>query len=207
MKARMHVLAVLALISGFTSSTLAAEKHLFYINGCCVHGPSDDKADAYEKIANNLRESGLNVVFEMRYDDSNERIQQDVEKVTGQVKALLANGTAPEDITVSGYSLGSAMTLFAAIAIANPKVNYVLLAGCPGPNARHFDIDYARVEGRVLAITETNDDRFGSCAGKFSPAVTFKEVTLDSGEGHKLFRIARDSQIRLWKEPLQAWVR
>jgi hypothetical protein len=60
--------------------------------------------------------------------------------------------TAPEDITVSGNSLGSITTLFTAIKIAEPKVNYVLLAGSQLPsNPRKFRIDFTQVKGRVLS--------------------------------------------------------
>lgn len=199
---------LMAVLSSLVFATAhAAEKHLFYFNGCCVDGPDDNKASAYQEIAGNLRDSGYNVHFDIRYDDSAERLLQEVDNVTRQVNALLANGTAAKDITVSGYSLGSVITLYASIAIANPKVNYVLLAGCPGPNARHFDIDYSKVQGHVLSVIDTNDDRFGSCAGKLPDGLDYKEVTLDSGKGHKLFRIAKDPLIRQWKEPLLDWVK
>jgi hypothetical protein len=117
----------------------------------------------------------------------------------------LAKGTAPEDITVSGYSLGSAITLFVSIAVANPKVNYVLLAGCPGIGARALDIDYAKVQGRVLAIVDAKDDRYGSCKARLPESVLQKEVTIDSGHGHAVFRLADEKNMTLWKAPLENW--
>jgi len=207
MKTLITVMASAALMAGSLGIAHAADKHLFYINGCCVKGPSDPKVGVYDTIVTELKNSGFNVVFALRYDDSEKNIQAEVARIADQVKNLLAKGTAPEDITVSGYSLGSVTTLFASIAIANPKVNYVLLAGCPGPGARKFDIDYAKVQGRILSIVDIKDDKFGSCATRVANAATFKEITLDSGEGHRVFFLTDKTNLKLWKEPLVTWAK
>lgn len=181
----------------------ASEKHLFYSNGCCVNRLNVDSND--EAIAKELRNSGFNLVFQSRTDDSDASIQTEVAKIADQVKSLIAKGTAPEDITVSGYSLGSVITLFASIAIANPRINYVLLAGCPGSGARPFEIDYNKVQGRILSIIDTRDDRFGSCKKLLPESVLQKEVEFKSGYGHAVFRKTDSGNMKLWKEPLESW--
>lgn len=204
MKKWMGFMAATALMASLPYHAQAAEKHLFYMNGCCINKVG---SAGYETIIQSLKDSGFNVVFNLRTEDNDAAVQAEVARVADGVKALLAKGTAPEDITVSGYSLGAAQTLFVSIAVANPKVNYVLLAGCPGSKARAFDIDYAKVQGRVLAITDTKDDRFGSCKDRLPASVLQQEVTLDSGKGHPLFRLPDEASIKLWKEPLEAWAK
>ena len=161
-------------------------------------------------IAQELRNAGFNLTFDLRYadmSDSDALVQAYAAKVADQVNALLAKGVVPEDITVSGYSLGSMTTLVASGLIANPKVNFVLLAGCPVNTAIPVTIDYSKVKGRVLSITDTKDDKFGSCNGRLPESVTYKEVVLNSGEGHAVFRLTDEKNLKLWKEPLAAWAK
>lgn len=202
MKRRLTLAIGMTLLFALSWSAHAAEKHLFYMNGCCINKVG---TGGYDAIAKELRNAGFNLVFDVRNDDGSATVEAEIARVAGQVKDLLAKGTAPENITVSGYSLGSASTLFVSIAVANPKVNYVLLAGCPGPTARAFDIDYAKVQGRVLAIVDAKDDRFGSCKERLPESVLQKEVTIDSGKGHAVFRLGDEKHMKLWKEPLESW--
>jgi dienelactone hydrolase len=201
MRTLINVLASVAFIALSLGVSHAADKHLFYIHGCCVKGPGDPKVGAYETIVKELKRSGFNVAFDLRYDDSSARVQ--AEKVADQVKSLLANGTAPEDITVAGYSLGSRITLVASGLIANPKVNIALIAGCPIKET--MPIDYSRVKGRVLSIWNTKDDLFTSCDRRLPADLTYREVVLNSDAGHAVFRLADEKYLNLWKEPLVAW--
>jgi hypothetical protein len=203
MKALSSMIAGLTLAAISITAANAAEKHLFYSNGCCVEKYNVGGNDA--TIAKALRNSGFNLVFQSRTDDSDASIRSEVEKIADQVKSMLSNGIAPEDITVSGYSLGSAITLFASIAIANPKVNYVLLAGCPGSGARSFGIDYAKVQGRILSIIDTQDDRFGTCKNLLPESVLQNEIAFTSGYGHAAFRKTDSENMKRWKEPLENW--
>lgn len=200
----MAVFAVAALMAGFSGVARAGDKHMFYVNGCCIDKVGEE---GYDAIVRKLRNDGLDVIYEVRTDDGDAQIQADVQRIADKVNSMIAAGTAPEDITVSGFSLGSVTAMFASITIANPKVNYVLLAGCPGPNARSFDIDYAKLQGRILSIVDANDDRFGSCGNRISGAATFREITIDSGLGHRVFRLPDSSTIDLWKAPLLNWTR
>lgn len=202
MKGFSGLIASLTLAAAFPLTIQAADKHLFYIHGCCI---SKVGGGAYEAIVDDLRNSGFRVAFDLRTDDSDTEIQAYAAKVAAQVKDLLSGGVAPERITVSGYSLGAVTAMYAAIAIANPDVNYVLLAGCPGKGARSFDIDYARVQGRVLSIIDTKDDKFGTCKERLPSSALQQEVAFDSGLGHAVFRSADEKSIKLWKDPLMSW--
>lgn len=210
MKRLLMPLAALVLLSGLPSFAAAADKHLVYMQGCCVKGVKGQVAKDYETIAQSLRNAGFNLFFELRtaeQTDGDANVQAYAAKVAEHVQCLIGKGVAAEDITVSGYSLGAMTTLVTAGLTANPKVNYVLLAGCPtNPNVP-ISIDYTKVNGRVLAIVESADDKFGSCAGRLPNTAEFKEITLNSGEGHKLFRLTDESSMNLWKAPLVQWTR
>lgn len=180
----------------------AGDKYLFYMNGCCIEKVG---TDGYDAITKKLKETGLKLDFTIREEDTDKAVMGSVDSVVEKVNALLANGTPPEDITVSGYSLGSIIAMYASVRIANPKVNYVLLAGCPGPKARRHIDDYSKVQGRILSITDAGDRKFVSCSDKITNASEFKEIKLESGEGHQVFRLSKDKFINLWKDPLVDW--
>lgn len=184
----------------------AADKHLFYVHGCCVKDSDDPKAKVYETVVRGLADAGLTVAFELRptpIGDSDEKAHAYAAKIAARVRSLLAAGTAPEDITVAGYSLGSMTTMVASGLIAHPKVNFVLIAGCPVNSRVHVTIDYAKVMGRVLSIVDSKDDRFGSCAGKLPGATPYREIMLNTGQGHGVF--ADLKYLDLWRDPLLAW--
>ena len=81
----------------------------------------------------------------------------------------------------------------------------MLLAGCPIRPAVQVDIDYSKVRGRVLAILDAKDDKYGSCREHFPAGVVFQELVLNSGEGHAVFRLPEEKFLKLWKEPLVQW--
>ena len=204
--------SMLAVITGVWFSALstayAGEKHLIYMQGCCVQQNSGAAARDYQTIVQSLRDAGFNVFFELRTaneTDNDGQAQAYAEKVAQYVQGLLATGVAQEDITVSGYSLGSRTALVVAGLIAQPKVNYVLLSGCPAnPNSR-VSINYSKVRGRILSIYDSKDDKFGSCKGWMPRGLDFSEIRLETGQGHKLFRLSDDASIALWKTPLEQW--
>ena len=208
MKLLIAALAIVGLMSVFLGVAQAADKHLFYVHGCCVKDQDDPKAKAYEVIIQDLKKSGFDVVFELRYSDvadSDAAAHAYAAKVADQVHALIAKGTVPEDITVAGYSLGSMTTLVASGLIGNPKVNFVLIAGCPVNSKIKVTIDYSKVKGRILSIVDTKDENFGSCNGRLPAGLIHKEVVVNSGEGHALFWHSVQQQIDLWKGPLVSW--
>jgi len=205
-----------AIIAGILLATLspanvqAADQHLFYLHGCCIKDKDDAKVQAYQAIVSNLKQSGFQVRFDLRYanvGDNDPAVQEHARQIATEVRSLLANGVKPRDITIAGYSLGSMTAMVVAGQIANPDINVVLLAGCPVSPAIKVNIDYGKIKGRVLSIYDTKDVKFGSCQGRLPADVTFKEVVLNSGEGHAVFKAPDDQHVKLWKEPLLMWVR
>lgn len=208
MKRLTAAIAGAALVAGFLNVAHAGDRHLFYVHGCCVQGPNDPKVRDYERIVQDLKDAGFKVHYELRpsnpYDNNPESMAY-VEKIAGMVKDLIAGGTAPEDITVAGYSHGSRIAAGASGLVADPRVNYVLLAGCPMKQT--IPVDYAKVSGRVLSIRDSRDDKFHSCDGRLPGAAAYKEIVLDSGQGHALFRLTDEKHLKLWMEPLTGWAR
>lgn len=58
------------LMAGFSHMSNAAEKHLIYMQGCCVKKMNGDVAKDYQTISQKLRDSGFNVFFELRTSDA-----------------------------------------------------------------------------------------------------------------------------------------
>lgn len=210
MKAFVTAVASVVLSVCSFGAAQAADKHLFYVHGCCVKSSSDPKVNDYEAIVQKFRDSGFNVGYELRtadVGDNNDAVQAYAAQIADKVNALLAKGTPPKNITVAGYSLGSMTTMVTSGLISNPDVNIVLLAGCPTSAAIKVNIDYAKVKGRILSVTDKGDDKFGSCEGKFPEVKTFKEVALDSGKGHAVFRLTQDNYLSQWMGPTMDWIK
>lgn len=208
MKALVTAVASVVLYVCTWGAAQASEKYLFYVHGCCVKDSGDPKVRDYETIVQKLRDSGFNVEFQLRtadVGDNDAAVQAYAAQIADKVNALLAKGTAPENITVAGYSLGSMTSMVAAGLIANPNVNIVLLSGCPVSAGTMVTIDYSKVKGRILSVMDKGDGKFGTCEGRFPGGNTFKEVVIDSGKGHSVFRLANDKFTSLWLSPLKDW--
>ncbi|MBT8132914.1 MAG: hypothetical protein KJO03_00295, partial [Gammaproteobacteria bacterium] len=123
------------------------------------------------------------------------------------IQILLGKGVPANNITISGFSKGSIIALASAGTINNSKINYVLLAGCSPYLNNKYNINPALAKGRILSIYDTSDDKFGSCEGiiKSSDNLIFEEIELDSGKGHKLFRIPKEKFIEQWRAPMLDW--
>ena len=153
-----------------------------------------------------MEKDGFKTNFTARHDDSDAELEASAQAVAGEVKELLDAGTAPGDIIVAGYSLGSVIAMYSASRIKNPNVKFVLLAGCPVHAPRAFNIDYGNLQGNFLSIVDKNDNKFGSCGSNLSAASGFREVTVNTGSGHKGFRLPTSRAMDAWKKPMMEWI-
>ena len=99
------VLGTVFVLAHTTQVAHAAEKHLFYVHGCCVKDKDDPKAKACGTIVQALRDSGFQVAFELRpidVSDSEPQVRAFAARLAEKTLALIANGVAPEDITIAG---------------------------------------------------------------------------------------------------------
>lgn len=186
-------------------SEIDTSKHyIFYLHGSTEEeeGSTEKYEAAVEAIA-----GGKNwVISEVRGDtDPN----QYATKIKSQVTTLQQAGVPKRNITITGFSKGAIIALATAGVIQDPEQKYVLLAGCSEELNTKYSVDPAMARGRILAIYDKGDDKFGSCKGIVGKGdgVTLKEKKLNSGKGHALFRIPKDKFIAQWRDPLVSWAK
>jgi Tol biopolymer transport system component len=179
-------------------------KYLFYLHGKIVEDQGakavSERYGAYEydKIVEGFRAEGFNVVSEPRPKDTD--VEKYAEKVAGQVRQLLKDGVAPENITIVGASRGAFITMVTSTFVKNKNVNYVIIAGC-GMNRQFLNL--INLYGNVLSIYEKTDTS-GNCKAVFDDAEGLnkrKEVMLETGLAHGfIYRPMRE-----WLIPTLDW--
>jgi len=178
-------------------------KFTFYLHGSAEE--SDGASEKYEMAVEAVASGSDIVISEVRGDtDPNQYAQ----KLNKQVNTLLSKGVPAKNITISGFSKGAIITLAAAGIINNSDINYALLAGCSEDLNDKYSVNPNIAVGRMLSIYDSEDEKFGSCDGviKVSDKLKFEEVELDSGKGHKVFRIPKEKFIEQWRDPLLEWM-
>jgi hypothetical protein len=198
-------LAMIVALLGGSLGTAHADMQLVYLHGCCIADASDPRAAAYQNVVEELRRTGFNVSFELNTADGGaSAVQRRVAATADRVLGLLANGEFAENITVVGHGLGAATALAASGLIANRRVNYILLGGCPADPGGA--IDYAKVMGRFLSIPDTQDRESGSCHGRMPEHVFYKESGVSSPAEGSLFLRTDEESLRQWLDPLVSFV-
>ena len=187
----------------FSPLALSVQVHLFYMHGYKLDGGGGKEGEkkGYRKIIKKFKNKGYQVISEIR---GNEGVEEYAEKVSNQVNDLIKSGVNPSDIVVSGFSKGAVISLISSTLIKNKDVRYVALAGCTD----RFDVDYSKIQGRILSIYDLDDTKFGSCKDVLSNSdvVSFDEISLNTGRGHKVFKKKKDKWIRKWMEPMVTWI-
>jgi Tol biopolymer transport system component len=188
-----------------TASTIDSKaKYLFYLHGKIVEDQGaravSEKHGAYEyeKIVEGFRAEGFNVVSEARPAETD--VEKYAGKVAVEIRGLLKDGVAPENITVVGASKGAFIAMLASTYVKNKNVNYVIIAGC---GAGEEFLKLANLYGNVLSIYEKSDVT-GSCRAIFDDAEGLnkqKEVMLETNLAHGfLYRPMRE-----WLIPTLDW--
>ena len=189
-------------ISDVPSQPESLKKYIFYLHGSVEE--TEGSTMKYETAVGAIAVGSATVISEVRGDTDPNTY---AEKLKSQVNELITKGVPAKNITISGFSKGSIIALASASAIQNPDVNYVLLAGCSDFLNEKYDVDPKKVVGRILSIYDSEDEEYGSCSGIInkSDKLTFEEIEVDSGKGHKLFRIPKEKFIEQWRDPLLKW--
>ena len=179
-----------------------AEKYVFYLHGSAEE---DGETEKYSAAVDAIAEGSATVISEVRGDTDPNNY---AEKIKIQVSHLLGKGVPAKNIYVSGFSKGAVIALAAAGTINNPDINYILLAGCSEFLNEKYNVDPTKAVGRVFVIYDSEDEKFGSCDGTLTASGTLKleEEELDSGKGHKVFRIPKEKFISQWRDPMLEWV-
>jgi hypothetical protein len=200
----------LAFVPGLVVGQLAAPpaapkpdvRYVFYLHGAGVEqNPTKAKED-WRGIVRSLGGKGFVVITEQRGLNTN--VRDYAKKVSDQAKDLMAKGVPPENITIMGYSKGGLIALSAAAWTQEPRINYVILAGCgteKRPEIHQAQAAAApRYKGRMLSIFDAADPEFGSCQPLFDAAgadVRGSERRIETGLGHQAFSMAS----ALWFDP------
>ena len=188
----------------FITHVNAEDKVLIYMHGSDMHGNTESSKQAknYKKVIKKLNGEGFEVIFEFRTERDSE---SEARRTADKVKELIASGHSPENIIVGGFSYGSMISLKTAGLVSNDEVNYALFCGCPDNPSIGVDIDYQAVKGNVLSIVDKDDQKFGSCEGLLPNVSSFKEVSIRSGKGHKVFKLGKEKFLRYWVPHLSDW--
>lgn len=171
-------------------------------------------------LAKAFSERGYTVITEIRPRNT---VEEDYSnKITTQVRQLISQGVKAENIVVAGHSKGAVLTLFSAGKLADPKLNFVVMAGCALPsttrianvNPRQLFVDliekYApKSQGRMLSVYDKEDNEFQTCQeyAKVAPGLKLTEKVIDTGsapgKGHSAF-YTPDSR---WLEIVSDWLK
>lgn len=178
--------------------------YIFYLHGSVEE--EEGSTDKYDAAVDAIAGGKKIVITEVRENtDPNDYAG----KIKGQVDKLLQAGVPKQNITITGFSKGAIISLAAATVIQDPEIKYVLLAGCSDELNAKYSVDPASARGRILAIYDADDDKFGSCKGIIpeGDGIILKEKKLNTGKGHTLFRIPKDKFISQWRDPLVKWAK
>lgn len=194
--------------SGQTSYDMPAKpdplsKYFIFLHNYYVETAGPDGACKYYDILKTFAEKGYTVISEVRTGSIVPR--EYAEKPAGWVKKLLDSGVPPENIMVGGHSKGGVIALWVASKLQNPKVGFVIMAGCEISPLGNAYPDLKTLKGRMLSIYAASDSVAGSCEKAFSTAaggLFAKEIKLESDAGHRLFFVPD----RLWIDPVTEWM-
>jgi len=181
-----------------------SKQYLFYFHEANLEdlSPDDKYVKNYEKMVELWTQQGFLVFSEHR---DIVIVESYARKISEQVRQLLQRGVPAQRIILVGYSKGSLIAQSVAEQINNPNINFVFLAGC----SESRPVSDTRLKGRVLSIIDSSDKEFHSCKKKLAKkrdGLEFKEIKLNSGLGHNLFRVPREKFTKLWQAPLREWL-
>lgn len=158
----------------------------------------------YYDILKSFTGKGYTVISEIRPKDVS--VIEYGKKAAADVHKLLEAGVPPEKITVAGHSKGGVITLQVAALLQNPKINYVVLAGCGIKGLEKGYPTFGTLKGNFLSLYATSDKIAGSCGPAFTQAregFSVKEIVLDSPAGHQLFF----KPTAVWVVPMVDWLK
>ena len=182
----------------------ASAKYLFFLHNYYVEKQGPDGDCKYYDLLNAFADSGFIVISEVR---SGKIIPcAYAGKIVGQIRTLLDAGVPPENITVAGHSKGGVIALCVSSKLGNPKVNFVVMAGCEIKPLLDAYPDYRTLKGRFLSIYASSDSVASSCDSTFSPVsedISITEIKLESEGGHRLFFKPE----KIWFNPVIHWIR
>ena len=191
-------------------------RYVFFLHGRFVerYGPNGRHPRFgiydYHGIVKSFRLRGFEVISEIRPKGT--KLDKYAKKIVNQIKTLLTYGISPKQITVVGFSKGSAIALLVSALLKDFGVNFVIMSGCSqtgthvlGKYRKLLDQSIQSIQGRFLYIYDINGQKCDIFQKIFKNApaeFTFNEMMLINGLGHKLFYKPRKE----WIEPVMEWI-
>ena len=165
-------------------------KYLFFLHNYYVEKNGPDGDCKYNELLNVFADKGYVLISEVRQGKIIPCTY--AEKITAEVKQLLAAGVPAKNITVSGHSKGGAIALCVASQLNNENINFVIMAGCEieGIKKHKMYPDFANLKGRILSVYADSDTIAGSCSQSFTMAsgeLDAEEMVLTSNKGRTRF--------------------
>ncbi|HWI40598.1 MAG TPA: hypothetical protein VNX25_03840 [Verrucomicrobiae bacterium] len=179
-------------------------RFLFFHHNYYMEMKGPDGETRYYEILKTFADAGYTVISGIRPKDAS--VAEYAEKGAADVRKLLEAGVSPENITVAGHSKGGVITLRVSSLLQNPKVRFVVMAGCGIKGLESAYPDFRSLKGDFLSIYATSDKVASSCIQALSGAkggATVKELPLEDAAGHQLFFRPVDT----WVGPLSAWLK
>lgn len=182
-----------------------SSNYLFFLHNYYVETKGPDGDCKYYDILQAFTDQNLAVLSEVR---SGKIVPCTyAEKVVAQINTLIEAGVPPEKIVIAGHSKGAVIALCVAAQLANPKINYVIMAGCEIAGIQKYRMypNFKNLKGQILSIYADTDIVAGSCEKAFSESadgMVYDEILLKSTAGHRLFFEPTDT----WMTPTMKWI-
>jgi len=181
--------------------------YLFYLHGLIVEEagirPKSEEHGyyEYELILEELAREGFIVISEVR--EKGTQIKSYAENIVFQIKELLANGVAPENIIVVGASRGGIISAYISAMLRKKEINYVFLAGLFEKCLKDEEL---KLYGNVLSIHDRSDKLSITPSLYFQRSEglgKFAEIVLSLDIGHGLIY----KPYREWIDPVLEWLK
>lgn len=194
----------------FPENTNPSKRYVFYMHGAGIENKGTSIDNKYYDILDALEAKGFVTIGEVRSDI---HIMGYAKRTAKQVRRLIAAGVPPGNITISGHSRGAKITMRVAAVLKEPQVRFIPIAGCGYQQGHGSTAKYkkftkklaSKLQGAFMIMWEESDEIAGDCdtAMKLAANVTYKNMKLTVGGGHKLFHKPEPS----WIDPFAAFAK
>lgn len=193
-----HVLSALACLSLAATLPAMAQTPANGGDAYLIYLPSTSPSVDHLSLINAFGEMGF-TVHTMAF--AGESQSEYARRIAKHVRSLMAEGVAPEAITVLGAGSGSPIAALTSAVTGHRRVNYALLGQC---DRALKDQHHIRMSGRVIGIRADSDSSSGSCRALWqgSPKISQRQDLVVSSPLADTFF---DQPRKEWLQALSDW--